>query len=401
VWHSAQHANAVWLPCPLSPAGPCASAAQFVTILGTRVAALRAAAGVADTAAADAYEYEDEDEEADAAEWEGGWFDGHTFHPVEAAPASNDAAADAAAGDLALQLVNLLRTQIAEQVTAGSADAEAGATSDLAARFVDLLRMSVAEQMPAPIADLSAAAAAAAGAAADAAAQEDGSAEASSSSSSSSEPREHLIGGQPAVFCYSRSQWSREYAWGAGASEHAAVVPGNAGVIRTRLNPSAPTSMTQVTCKCFAMGGLVDLVNVAALAEHAAAVARPRLNSLFCTHDHGAGWWQPWTSVIALFAWLLSASLAVLHTRVTMLCCIWQNMCGTHVPCAVHMYYVSHTCTPYCCANCGFFCWLLPAALISVTSACHSTPNMYSVTAATYCCYPCRLLTILAAAAPG
>lgn len=63
----------------------------------------------------------------------------------------------------------------------------------------------------------------------------------------SPEPLQHLIGGQPAEFFHYRSQYMQQHGSGfdVGVPEHAAVMPGNPGVIRTRLNPSAPTSMTQ------------------------------------------------------------------------------------------------------------------------------------------------------------
>jgi hypothetical protein len=162
------------------------------------------------------------------------------FSGTGAAAAAYRTAGDAEASDLAMQLVNLLRTQIAGQMADGSADSEADSTRDLASQFVDLLKMTVAEQMAAP--STTPAAAGAPLNAAAAAAHEDN----SSAELGSGEPMEHLIGGLPAVFCHTRSHWSQQYGWG-GVPECAAVVPGTAGVIRTRLNPSAPTSMTQVS----------------------------------------------------------------------------------------------------------------------------------------------------------
>jgi hypothetical protein len=56
---------------------------------------------------------------------------------------------------------------------------------------------------------------------------------------------QHLIGGQPVIFCHTSQQYALhdvEFAM----REHAAVVPGHPGVICARLNFSAPTSMTQV-----------------------------------------------------------------------------------------------------------------------------------------------------------
>jgi hypothetical protein len=56
---------------------------------------------------------------------------------------------------------------------------------------------------------------------------------------------QHLIGAQPVIFCRTPEEFA-QHETGFTMQDHAAVVPGCPGVIRTRLNFSAPTSMTQV-----------------------------------------------------------------------------------------------------------------------------------------------------------